>query len=70
MFHFARVFTELVGRPPHRYLAETRLVAARGMLEQGRSVTETCFACGYSDLSHFSRSFARRFGVPPSRLGR
>jgi AraC-like DNA-binding protein len=68
MFHFARVFTELVGRPPHRYLAETRLLAARGMLEQGRSVTETCFACGYNDLSHFSRSFARRFGVPPSRL--
>lgn len=68
MFHFSRIFTELVGRPPHRYLAEARLTAARGMLEQGRSVTETCFACGYNDLSHFSRSFARRFGVPPSRL--
>jgi AraC family transcriptional regulator len=68
MFHFSRVFTELVGRPPHRYLAEKRLAAARSMLEQGRSVTETCFACGYNDLSHFSRSFSRRFGLPPSRL--
>lgn len=68
MFHFTRVFTELVGRPPHRYLAEIRLLTARSMLEQGRPVTETCYACGFNNLSHFSRSFARRFGVAPSRL--
>jgi AraC family transcriptional regulator len=70
MFHFARLFTELVGRPPHRYLADVRLAAARAMLEEGRSVTDTCFACGFGNLSHFSRSFARRFGAPPSRLAR
>lgn len=69
-FHFTRVFTELVGRPPHRYLTERRLLAAREMLREGRKVTETCFACGYNNLSHFSRSFGRRFGVSPSRLAR
>jgi AraC family transcriptional regulator len=68
MFHFTRVFTELVGRPPHRHLAEARLRAARAMLLSGRSVTETCFACGFGNLSHFSRSFARRYGVAPSRV--
>ena len=67
-FHFTRVFTELVGRPPHRYLTERRLTAAREMLNQGRRVTETCFACGFNNLSHFSRSFARRYGASPSRL--
>jgi AraC-like DNA-binding protein len=66
MFHFIRIFTALVGTPPHRYLLETRLGAARAMLADGRSVTETCYACGFGDLSHFSRSFARRFGAPPS----
>lgn len=69
-FHFTRVFTQLVGRPPHRYLTERRLAAARAMLKDGRSVTETCFACGFNELSHFSRSFGRRFGVSPSRLPR
>jgi AraC-like DNA-binding protein len=68
MFHFTRVFTEIVGRPPHRYLTETRLAAAHSMLQQGRSVTETCYACGFNNLSHFSRSFSNHFGVSPSRL--
>lgn len=66
-FHFTRVFTALTGRPPHRYLAEVRLHQAQSMLRAGRSVTETCFACGFNNLSHFSRSFAKRFGAPPSR---
>jgi AraC family transcriptional regulator len=67
-FHFTRVFAELVGRPPHRYLTDVRLAAARAMLQDGRAVTDTCFACGFNNLSHFSRSFAARFGAPPSRF--
>lgn len=66
MFHFTRVFTELIGAPPHRYLLTTRLNAALAMLREGRGVTETCFASGFNNLSHFSRTFARRFGVTPS----
>lgn len=68
MFHFSRVFTELTGLPPHRYLLRARLDAARSMLQQGRSVTETCYACGFNNLSHFSRSFARRYGGLPSLI--
>lgn len=68
LFHFTRVFAALVGLPPHRYLLKTRLAAARAMLADGRSVTETCYACGFGNLSHFSRSFTRRFGATPSAL--
>lgn len=68
MFHFTRIFAELVGMPPHRYLLKARLTAARSMLLQGRSVTETCYACGFRNLSHFTRSFARRYGFSPSQL--
>lgn len=68
MFHFSRVFTALAGLPPHRYLLRARLAAAHRMLREGRSVTETCYACGFNNLSHFTRSFTRRYGAAPSRL--
>ena len=70
LFHFSRVFAELAGMPPHRYLLEARFNAAAAMLREGRSVTETCFAVGFGDLSHFTRSFSRWHGAPPSALAR
>jgi AraC-like DNA-binding protein len=66
-FHFARVFRELAGVPPHRYLLNVRLGQAAHRLREGSSVTDACFACGFSHLSHFGRLFQRRFGVLPSQ---
>ncbi|MGH9510489.1 MAG: helix-turn-helix domain-containing protein [Terriglobales bacterium] len=66
-FHFARVFRELAGTPPHRYLLGIRLGEAARRLREGASVTDACFASGFSHLSHFGRLFQRRFGVLPSR---
>jgi len=67
-FHFARVFRELTGVPPHRYLLRRRLHAAADRLRAGASVTDACFAVGFRSLSHFIHSFRRQFGVSPSRL--
>jgi AraC-like DNA-binding protein len=67
-FHFARVFRELTGTPPHRYLLKVRLARASERLRGGASVTETCFATGFANLSHFTRLFRRTFGVSPSRF--
>jgi AraC-like DNA-binding protein len=65
-FHFARIFRDLVGVPPHRYLVSRRLEAARSLLRQGRPVTETCFTVGFGSLSHFIHRFRRAYGVSPS----
>ncbi|HEY7368872.1 MAG TPA: helix-turn-helix transcriptional regulator [Thermoanaerobaculia bacterium] len=66
-FHFARIFRDLVGTPPHRFLVARRLEAARQLLRQGLSVTETCLAVGFVSLSQFTSRFRRAYGVPPSR---
>src|SRR6267143_2952773 len=66
-FQFARVFHELAGLPPHRYLLRFRLKQALLRLSDGASVTEMCYESGFSNLSHFIRSFKRRFGCSPSR---
>ena len=69
-FHFARVFGELTGVPPHRYLMRTRLAHAAARLRDGETVTRASMAAGFGNLSHFSRSFRRAFGVSPSLFGR
>ena len=69
-FLFARVFRELTGVPPHKYLVLVRLQRARTLLESGMSVTETCYTVGFNNLSHFVRSFQGYFGVLPSVLKR
>lgn len=67
-FQFARMFRELVGSAPHQYLLRIRYRAALHMLLEGASVTDACFECGFSNLSHFSRQFRQRFGLCPSSV--
>ncbi|HXE91629.1 MAG TPA: AraC family transcriptional regulator [Terriglobales bacterium] len=69
-YHFARIFRELTGTPPHRRLLEVRLQRAAQRLRDGCPVTDTCFAVGFSNLSHFIRLFRGRFGTSPSRYSR
>lgn len=68
VFLFARVFRELVGMPPHRYLVHRRLCRARDLLCSGMPVTDVCYAAGFNNLSHFINSFRAHFGVSPSKL--
>lgn len=52
-------------------LARIRLERARQMLTDGPRevlVAEVALACGFSDLTHFNRSFKRRFGMTPREM--
>jgi AraC family transcriptional regulator len=67
-YHFAHIFAELTGMPPHRYLLRARLKAAACLLRDGADVTTACFQVGFNQLSHFSRMFRREYGCAPSRF--
>ncbi len=67
-YHFARVFRELTGMPPHRYLLRRRLAAAVEQLRDGASVTTTCYAVGFGSLSHFVHAFKAAFQASPSQV--
>ena len=69
-FYFARVFRELVGQSPHQYLLRARLAHSARLLRTAGSVTEAALSSGFSNLSHFTRTFHRHFGVVPVEYAR
>jgi AraC family transcriptional regulator len=67
-FHFTRIFKELKGRSPYQFLIDVRLERAAEQLLEGVSVTDACFNCGFTNLSHFIRLFRRTFGITPLQI--
>ena len=64
-FHFARVFRQATGLPPHAWLKQRRLVRARELLKRGLPALEVAFALGFADQSHLNRQFKQAYGVTP-----
>jgi AraC-like DNA-binding protein len=69
--HFSRCFRETFGETPHRYLQRRRVERSMFLLrETGQSVTDVCFAVGFSSLGSFSRTFHEIVGESPSAYRR
>ena len=49
------------------YLSARRLRFASIELRSGASVTDACYRSGYRNLSHFIRSFKKKYGTTPSK---
>ena len=65
-FHFSRVFEQITGVSPGRFLAAIRMQEAkRLLLDPDRSVTEISLMVGYNSLGTFSRTFSELVGLPP-----
>jgi len=69
-FHFIRQFEAMFGATPHQFRTQARLERARELLLAGQSVTEVCFAIGFSSLGGFSDLFSRTVGTAPSAYRR
>jgi AraC-like DNA-binding protein len=69
--HFIRTFRATFGETPHRYLQRRRVERAMALLRAtDRSVTDVCFAVGFSSLGTFSRTFRDIVGRSPSAFRR
>lgn len=65
--HLSREFRKAYGEPPYSYLMTRRIERAMALLRTGDlTVTEVCFAVGFSSLGTFSTRFTELVGVPPS----
>jgi len=65
-FHFNRVFHQITGLPPAKFISAMRLdEAKRLLLNTHLSITDICFEVGYNSLSTFTRRFTQRVGLGP-----
>ena len=56
--HFSHLFRKETGETFTRFVQSRRVAEARRLLSgTEKSVTEICFACGFSNLTHFNRVF-------------
>ncbi len=57
----------LTGENPSVFFKRYKLNRAAGLLKEGKyNMSEIAWMTGFSTLSHFSTSFKKQFGVPPS----
>jgi AraC-like DNA-binding protein len=65
--HLSRQFRLAYGESPYAYLMTRRIERAKALLRRGDlSVTEVCFAVGFSSLGTFSSRFSQLVGVSPT----
>lgn len=65
-FHLS--FKAITATTPLRYQKELRLLEARRLLlREGQPVASVAYAVGYESPTQFSREYARKFGLAPSR---
>ncbi len=65
-YHLSREFRRLTGTTIFDSLNIIRCKEARHLLDDGATVSEAAAACGFENLSYFSRTFKRYTGKLPS----
>jgi len=67
---FRRLFHEVYGLSPKRYLSSLRVKYAKELLADNHSISEVALLCGFHDIYHFSNFFRGECGMSPSEYVR
>ena len=62
---FSRWFKQETGETFINYVNDQRIYHSKNLLLKGRNVSESCFSCGFNNLSYFNRVFKKRVGCSP-----
>lgn len=64
-YHFHRIFTAMVGETPNNFVSRIKLEKAAQLLHNNpkTSVSDVAFACGFVNISSFSRAFKGYFNM-------
>ena len=68
-FYLMRLFKEEIGLSPHAYINQLRINKAKEMIEDGMPLLQITYELGFTDQSHFSKTFLKVTGVSPAHYG-
>ncbi len=68
--YFSTLFKEQTGKTFIDFLTDCKIDCAKLLLQNGMSVTDTCFASGFGTLSGFGYAFRKKEGISPSEYQR
>lgn len=68
-FYFCRLFRQSMGVTPYQYIIQQRVELAQQLLKQRRelSIANISLECGFTNQSHFAKSFRRIIGTTPKK---
>ena len=68
-FHLSRAFHRMTGMSLRRYVSRLRTTIAAERLANGaKDLTDLALDLGFADHSHFTNTFRKEWGIPPSRF--
>ncbi len=65
-----KLFKNRFGTTVAKYIVSKRISEAKKLLSQGKSVSDTALACGFSDYANFIRVFKKFVGVSPGKYNK
>ncbi len=67
--HFRRLFKQVTGSSPQKYLQQGKLShAAELLLTTDMPIKEVAYATGIEDIHYFTRIFSLRYDIPPGKF--
>jgi AraC family transcriptional regulator len=70
-YHFARVFKQATGLPPHQYVIRQRIEEAKRLLKETElPLAEVSLNVGFQSQNHFTTLFRRITGLTPKQYRR
>jgi len=63
-----KLFVKSMGSGPAKYLTELRLKKTETLMEdENLSLSDIALSTGFYDISHFSKAFTAKYGIPPGQ---
>ena len=64
--YLSRTFRKYLNMTVEEYLMKTRISRCLQLMQEGQSITQSCFSAGFGSISNFYRTFRSQTGLSPA----